>query len=92
MKKKLKRAGELVIGGALIGFGATLLVTPLPGAIVIATGVWLISPYHGRRAFWWIKILWKWFKRHVWYRLWHDRIHSSKAWKKMVRLRKKLKK
>ncbi|MFH0776199.1 MAG: PGPGW domain-containing protein [Patescibacteria group bacterium] len=64
--KKLKRFGEIALGVILILAGIIMLFTPGQGILAIVAGIFLISPYHGRRIVWRLKELWKTLKR-KWY-------------------------
>lgn len=68
MSPKLKRIGEITIGVLLVLLGVVMIFTPGQGSIVIVIGIMFISPYHGRRVLWRLKMLWK--RTKTWWYSW----------------------
>lgn len=89
MKKEIKRCFQIIGGIILILAGLVMLVTPGQGILSIVAGVFLISPYHGRRLVWRIKRGWKRLK--CWWFSWQfKRVIKRKVLKKARALRKKI--
>jgi transaldolase len=82
-----KKIWQISLGVVLVLVGIVMLFTPGQGILAIVAGIVLISPYHGRRVIWRLKLLWKWVKQ-KWYSFFHTRVIKSKVWQKMQKLKK----
>lgn len=58
MKELARRIGMVIGGIVLVIGGVILLFLPGPGVLLIAAGIFLISPHHGRKI-WGRLVEWK---------------------------------
>lgn len=61
--KRIAQRAVMIIGGIILVIGGiVLLVLPGPGVVLIAAGIFLISPYHGRKI--WARLK-EWKHHHI---------------------------
>jgi len=88
--KSFKRIIEITGGSILIIIGIVLIFIPIfTGAPILIAGIFLISPYHGRRIVWHLGKIWKRIKM-FWYSWKFKRTVKRKIFRRAKMLKRKI--